>query len=137
MNALANNNIDTTYPNNDKPYKAYLVEMMTFLDNEAYPPDQNFSVEGLCHICADDVANYLKWKAFGEANPSQMTRPMKARSSTLADAKKAISHFIPNHRPDWDDMNLTGNPTKSAVVNDVIAKVKKFEVRGEGVPSQA
>ncbi len=34
-------------------------------------------------------------------------------------------------------MNLTGNPTKSAIVNDVIAKVKKFEVRGEGVPSQA
>ena len=37
----------------------------------------------------------------------------------------------------WDEINLRGNPTCSAAINDVIAKVKKFEVRQEGIPSQA
>lgn len=78
MSTLVNCNIDTTHPNNDKSYKAYLVKMITFLNNEAYPPDQTFSVKHLHQISAGDVANYLKWKAFGKANSSQMTCPTKA-----------------------------------------------------------
>ena len=37
----------------------------------------------------------------------------------------------------WDDINLQGNPTHSTAVIDVIAKVKKYEVRQEGVSSKA
>ncbi len=88
MSTLASSNINTTYPNNNKSYKAYLVKMMTFHDNEAYPPDQTFPTKKLRQISANDDANYFNWKAFGEANPSQMICPMQAQSSTLAFAKK-------------------------------------------------
>ena len=37
----------------------------------------------------------------------------------------------------WDDINLRGNPTCSNAINDVITKVKKYEVRQEGVSSKA
>ena len=35
------------------------------------------------------------------------------------------------------DINLRGNPTHSTTINDVITKVKKYEVRQEGVSSEA
>ncbi len=47
--------------------------------------------------------------------------------------KKTILHFIPNHHPDWDDMNLTRNATKSVLVYDIIAKVKNLKW-GRGFP---
>ena len=37
----------------------------------------------------------------------------------------------------WDPIRKEGNPTRSSEVNDVITKVKKFEVRKEGVVSKA
>ena len=37
----------------------------------------------------------------------------------------------------WDPIQKEGNPTRSSEVNDVITKVKKFEVRKEGVVSKA
>jgi hypothetical protein len=48
--------------------------------------------------------------------------------------KKAVSFFMPNSCPQW--CNDRGNPTKSALVNDLITLVKKFVVRREGAPSQ-
>jgi hypothetical protein len=36
-----------------------------------------------------------------------------------------------NHLPTWDDIHHTGNPTKSAVINDLITTVKKKETRGQ------
>jgi hypothetical protein len=33
----------------------------------------------------------------------------------------------------WDGIHLCGNPTGSTTINNVIPKVKKFEVRQEGI----
>jgi hypothetical protein len=51
--------------------------------------------------------------------------------------KKAISFFKPNHHPAWDVPNNSGNPTKSADINDLIKTVKKKEVQQQGKPSSA
>ena len=42
---------------------------------------------------------------------------------------------MPNRLPPWIDG--AGNPTKSAVVNNLIREVRQFEVRGEGVSDQS
>jgi hypothetical protein len=42
---------------------------------------------------------------------------------------------MPNRLPPWIDG--AGNPTKSAVVNNLIQEVRQFEVRGEGVSDQS
>ncbi len=42
-----------------------------------------------------------------------------------------------NHLPSWDEMHRHGNPTKSSVVNDLIACVKKKEMHGQGKESKA
>ena len=44
---------------------------------------------------------------------------------------------MPLRSMQWDDIYQRGNPTRSIAVNDVITKVKKYEVRQEGVTSAA
>lgn len=44
---------------------------------------------------------------------------------------------MPNHHMQWNNISNIGNPTQSTALNDVIKKVKKFEVRQQGAPSQA
>ncbi len=122
MSALTSINIDTTYPNNNKPYKAYLVKMMTFLDNEAYSPDQTFPTEKLGRSLSMILASQILHRWPSQRKHYHQHLPMK----------KAILHFIFNHCLDWDDMNMTGHPTKSAVVNEIIVKVKKMKWGGRG-----
>ena len=59
------------------------------------------------------------------------------RSSSLYFYKKAISYFMPNKLLGWNVQTMSGNPTKSVIVNEVINKVKKMEVRRQGKSSQA
>ncbi len=42
---------------------------------------------------------------------------------------------MPNRLPAW--VNGAGNPTKSAVINNILKEVKQFEVRGKGVDDQS
>ena len=51
--------------------------------------------------------------------------------------KKALSYFIPNKHLGWNTVSLSGNPTRSPEVNDLIKRARHHEVRGEGVSSQA
>ena len=44
---------------------------------------------------------------------------------------------MPRHRQQWDEITRQGNPTKSAAAQQVIKDLKKREVRGAAVPSQA
>ena len=59
---------------------------------------------------------------------------LKHDTHTLQFMKKCVSFFMPNNHPQW--CNDQGNLTKSAIVNDLIQLVKKFEARREGAPSQ-
>jgi hypothetical protein len=65
----------------------------------------------------------------------QPSDAVHARLSSLEFWKKAISFFrlIP-----WNSStSQEGNPTKSIVVNDLIKRVKKKEVRKQGVAPQS
>jgi hypothetical protein len=84
-----------------------------------------------------DIMRYLNHKAYGMAVPDDSSFPILARSSTLQYHKKAISYYMPQKRVVWDEIRKEGNPTKSKSVNEMINKVQKHEVQGEGVESQA
>nr|KAE8923624.1 hypothetical protein PF009_g26130 [Phytophthora fragariae] len=79
----------------------------------------------------------MNFRAFGEPYPGEAAKPVCARSSTLAYAKKAISCFVPRVAVQWDPIRKEGNPTRSELVNKVIKTVKRFEVRRQGVQSAA
>ena len=121
-----------------KAYTKCLIELMSFIDGVQYNTiAPSFSRDQLASITADQVASYLNKKAYGTPSPGPDDRPHLMRSSSLAFHKKAISQFMPLRSMPWDDINLRGNPTRSSAVNDVITRVKKYEVRQEGVSSKA
>ena len=125
------------YPTSEA-YQPYMVELMEFFHGGVdYASNQTFTREELLELGPLDIKRWLANKAFGDPdyNVNQGDRPIYARSSTLAFAKKAISFFMPNHLPPW--ANGAGNPTKSSVVNNLLREVKQFEVRGEGVGDQS
>ena len=82
------------------------------------------------------VYRYLALKAYGTPNPQTSDNPLLGRSSSLCYYKKAISYWMP-FTCDWNESTKTGNPTKSKLVNNIIAAVKKKETRGIGKKSKA
>ncbi|KAG1689228.1 hypothetical protein DVH05_002722 [Phytophthora capsici] len=120
-----------------KRYQAILVEFMSFINAQKYASDATFTREVLLKITPEDVCKWVNYRAFGEAYPSEGAKPVCARSSTLAYAKKAISSFMPRVAVPWDPVRKEGNPTRSELVNKVIKTVKRFEVRRQGVQSAA
>ena len=120
-----------------KTYAKCLSELMSFIDGVHYDATASFTRDELLAITADQVAAYLNKKAYGTPSPSPDDRPHHMRAASLAYHKKAISQFMPLRIMAWDDINLRGNPTRSTAVNDVITRVKKYEVRQEGVSSKA
>ena len=61
-------------------------------------------------------------------------KPIK-RSSTIEQAKKAVSFYMPYNRPAW--INGGGNPTKHSMVLKVIHDIKQTEARRQGVKTKA
>ncbi|KAJ8550596.1 hypothetical protein ON010_g10473 [Phytophthora cinnamomi] len=120
-----------------KRYKAILAEFMSFHDGCNYTTNASFTREDLLNISPEDVCRWINYSAFGEPDPSDDAKPVRARSSTLEYAKKAISCFTPRLTVPWDPIRKEGNPTRSESVNKVIKSVKRFEVRREGVKSAA
>ena len=120
-----------------KRYKRQLVKLMEWKHSKSYSLDKTFTQEELLSITAEDVRNYFSLKAFGRERPDDDSRPIYARSNTLYFMKKAISNYIPRKSMAWDPIRNEGNPTRSDLVNDLIKKVKRFEVRQEGVESSA
>ena len=124
-------------PQTARSYTACLVSLMSFVDGVDYDTSASFSEEQLQAITANQVAAYLNLKAYGKSTPVLSDRPIHGQSNLLVFQKKAISHFMPLRSMQWDDIYQRGNPTRSSAVNDVITKVKKYEVRREGVTSAA
>ena len=125
-----------TVPKHPK-YHASLIQLMSFIDGCKYDKDHMFTAVELSAITATNVKNWLELKAYGKINPSVTDQPKRGRLSSLAFAKKAVSHYMPRRLVHWDDLKGEGNPTKSVEVNNVINAVKKAEVRKQGKSSQA
>ena len=129
-----------TYPNTrSDPAKSYAPNMLQFMtwfhrgDNR-YPNDTTFTRAQLLEIKPVDVHDWLAIMCFGIADyVIGEHKPTGARSTTLLVKKKSVSYFMPNQKPQW--CNNQGNPTKSAIVNKLIATVKLCETRREGAPS--
>ena len=119
-------------------YQPYMVEFMCFFHGGVeYAADTVFERERLLEIRPNDIKRYLTMKAYKDPYPNIVggARPIHARSDSLYYMKKALSRYMPYRTANW--VNGQGNPTKSDIVNDMIKEVKKFEVRGEGAPSNA
>lgn len=124
-------------PTLDRLYKPVLVKFISFLDGIEYPRDTTFPLERLSAITAEDVVRWLKLKAWGDENPAPGALPLSTRSNTLMQHKKSISYYMPQQSIGWNPLTLTGNPTRSREVRDLIQYVKKKEVRNQGKNSQA
>ena len=120
-------------------YKPYLCAIMAFKDGRPtnYPPTIEFSREQLLSITADDVTHHFNYMAFHTTTPGPEDHSTHCRSSTLDQAKKAISYFMPNKHIAWNVDTNTGNPTRSPQVTAVIRLVKRNEVRQQGRRSSA
>lgn len=113
---------------NQKKCQHFVVEFMSFLDNNDYATDHGFvPSEVLQRVSPDDVANFLKLKAYGTTTPSSKTKLNRLSPNTLLFCKTALSSFFAETRR-WDENQKTGNPTKSEAVNAVLKKItKKWE----------
>ena len=118
-------------------YKSTLCRLMSYLDGLQYDKDHVFSYAQLATLMPTDIARWMRFRAYGTAEPGPNVNPTHARSNALKTWKKQISHFMPNKLMKWDAMSNVGNPMKSIKVNDVIQKVMKKEVRKQGKTSTA
>ena len=87
-------------------------------------------------ITPEDVKQFLCEKAYGHRDPGPNDFPTSCRANTLVVYKKALSWFLPRQSQPWDEVGRVGNPTRSSLVNSVIKKVQKYEVRKQGADSQ-
>ena len=126
-----------THTHSSESYKSTLVSFMRHRDsNESYSIHTVFSREELSSIIPQEIVAWMKLTAFGHSDAGDDDVPTCGRSSTLAFHKKALSYFMPNKHLGWNTVSLSGNPTRSPEINDLIKRVKRHEVRGEGVSSQ-
>ena len=113
---------------NHTRYKKYMVSLYNHAFETNHPKDHEFTNEELFPLRPEHVYAHFANMAYGTPSPSADDYPIKCRSSTLEFAKKAISNFMPNRLIAWNAQSLSGNPTRSAIVNDLIKRVKKEEV---------
>lgn len=122
---------------NRKKYQRVLSAFLSRRDEVEYDKDNVFDAATVSTITEEEVVQWLTYKAYGIDVPSEDDFPIHCRSSTIHFHKKAISYFIPNKHFKWNVEHLAGNPTMSPAISALIRCVKKHEVRGEGVPSEA
>ena len=132
----ANRQLQNSTPSN-KSYQSTLVAFMSFFRNVPFNRTHLFSADDLNVVSPQDIVRWMNVKAFGEENPPDSANPLYARSSSLEFWKKALSFYMPNRLIPWNTISNSGNPTKSTNVNDLIKRVKKKEVRKQGVAPQS
>ena len=121
---------------NPHGYRAALLDFMSYNDGETYGVDRVFTIDELGGVTAAEVITWFNFKCFGTTTPTLETRPL-IRSNTLHFWKKALSYYMPNRNMQWNQITGHGNPTRSQGLNDLIKRVKRFEVRGHGAESKA
>ena len=119
-------------------YKPILARMMSYLDDQIYDQDENFTEQQLGALTANDVMRWFNFETFGVPDPpNDHDMIPNRRTNTIKFWKKALSFFMPNRLTAWNAISGTGNPTRSRELNDLIRLVKRKEVRGQGQPAKA
>ena len=119
-------------------YYPPFLEFMSFLDNKEYEKGKTFTKARLLKIYPKHILAFLTYKALGKANRMPADRPKYARSSHIGNIKMKISQFMPSGAA-WVDLangKGHGNPTWHKSINNLIADIVQFEIRGGGAPSQ-
>ena len=119
-----------------KRYKSVLVKFMSYLDNHEYSIDHEFTTERLSQIKPPDLMQWLNFQVYEMEHPEDDAK-LNKRHTAIAFWKKAISYYMPNKTMVFNELSNVGNPTKSAVVNDLVKRVKTKEVRKQGVAPKA
>ena len=120
-----------------REYKSVLASFMSYRDGTVYPSNHVFSQEELAAVTADEIVTYFNYRSYGKVAPTLDDRPTHCRLASIAYWKKALSFFMPLKNHKWNELTKTGNPTKSQAILDMMARVKRFETRKQGAPSQA
>jgi hypothetical protein len=113
---------------NNKVYKQYLVQFMSFRGGLQFDVDYQFTGQELALIMPNQLVQWMCVKVCGIPNPGTDSNPTKGRSSSLKYYKKSIFPFMPHRLQPWNLLTNFGNPTRSVEVNDLINRVKKKEV---------
>lgn len=131
--------LDEYDPNiqDSKQYVGHFINFMKWFHSCTYPKSQRFSQRQLLEVKPIDVFKYFCIRAFGVEVLETGSRPTLLRGSTLEFYKKAISHYMPNKGPAWDVRTNSGNPTKSALVNGLLARVARHELALQGASAKA
>ena len=121
-------------------YESPLRYLMAFVHGRTftvYPKGTTFARVQIVQLQPQHIHDWLAYKAFRKVKYSLESgdKPIHARSSSLEYLKKAISFFMPYQSASW--CNGQGNPTKHSMHRELIDKIKKCEVRGDGAPTRA
>ena len=117
-------------------YRPYLVSLMRYVHDTDFDDDEQFTQAQLAAITAHDFMRYVKFRVYGDEDAPDDADPIGARAHTIQFWKKAISYFMPNRNHPWNEISLTGNPTRCREIGALITRVKRKQTRGLGRPSQ-
>ncbi len=119
-----------------KQYKLSLDSLMSFIAGEPFACNYMYTDAELCAIQPKHVLRWMNFRTFGTIIPAIDDNPISVRSSSLQYWKKAISFFHPVRLMVWSARRREGNPSRSIEINNLIKRLKKKEVRKQGVVSQ-
>lgn len=122
-----------------KTYWPYLCRLMSHVHQLTHDPaaQSMWDEATLGELTPLDCKHFFETFVCSVNDPPANMKPDKGCSSTIEFAKKVISFFMSNRLLGWNTLACAGNPTTSALVNNLIKKDKRFEVRGQGKASQA
>ena len=123
----------------DDAHRSCLTRLMKFLDeNDTHTNATVFSGERLNLVTPEDFLRCLNNEihVVMDLPPNHNLQPMRT-SNTVNQWKKAISFCHPNRLMQWNEVAGVGDLTRSKLVNDLIKKLAKKEVRGQGADPQA
>ena len=116
-------------------YESNFLQFMGYIDGCTYNIGQTFTKNSLLQLEPIDVYSYLCYRIFGIETPSPEDNPKYWRGSTLDYHKKAISYFMINKMHVWNEENVSGNPTRSSMVNGLVEFVAKKQAQQLGKQS--
>ena len=117
-------------------YKATLDNLVSLVHGRQYRRNKSYTKGELRALTPTNILQWMNTKTFGVADPPTDANPTLARGNSLAYWKKAVSFFMPNRLIPWVSGRNEGNPTRSIEVNNLIRRVKRKEVRKQGVTSK-
>jgi hypothetical protein len=134
---FSTSDMDWTMPIDHQEYRRYISGVMGFFhERKKYPNNKIFTRTELLELTPEVIKRWLALLAYGkEEYVVGKDMPTLMRSSSLEQAKKGVSYFMPYNMPNW--VNGQGNPTKHTSVATVINDVKKSECRRQGRASKA